>query len=78
MDYCTSNGDESLTIKNIEFSKIIGSASSKGNPVVNLNCSTSTPCEGIKLSKINITPASNSKPNVCENVIGSESIAECQ
>ncbi|KAI9266755.1 pectin lyase fold/virulence factor [Phascolomyces articulosus] len=78
MDYCIGSDTESLTIRDIVFDNIHGSASDKGNPIVNMNCSINTPCTDITLTNIDIEPSSNTpKDNVCDYVEGAEDIPYC-
>ncbi|KAG0746179.1 hypothetical protein G6F57_008481 [Rhizopus arrhizus] len=75
--YCNGNDDSSLTISGVTFNKITGSVSSKGNPIININCSVDTPCSDFTLSGVSITKASKTKSNVCVNLSGSSKISEC-
>ncbi|KAI9495611.1 pectin lyase fold/virulence factor [Zychaea mexicana] len=77
MDFCVGSDDASLTIRNITFDNIFGSASEAGNPIVKMNCSINTPCSDITLTNIDIEPASNTIENVCEHVTGAEDIPYC-
>ncbi|KAG0749297.1 hypothetical protein G6F57_000053 [Rhizopus arrhizus] len=77
MNYCTNNDKTSLSISDVVISDITGSASNDGNPIVSINCSTSTPCTDFTLSGVKITKASNTPKNVCVNLDGSSKIAEC-
>ena len=78
MEYCNGLDEESLTIRDIIFNNIFGSASEDGNPIVNFNCSVNTPCSDIKLTNIDIEPSTKTpKDNVCEHVEGAENISYC-
>ncbi|KAI7860040.1 pectin lyase fold/virulence factor [Circinella umbellata] len=78
MEFCNGSADESLTIRDIIFNNIFGSASEDGKPIVNLNCSVNTPCSDIKLTNIDIEPSSKtSTDNVCEHVEGAEKMPYC-
>ncbi|KAI8146087.1 pectin lyase fold/virulence factor [Fennellomyces sp. T-0311] len=77
MDFCNGSDDESLTIRDIIFDNIYGSASEHGNPIINLNCSINTPCSDISLTNINIEPSSSTPENVCEYVEGADEIPYC-
>ncbi|KAI9494055.1 pectin lyase fold/virulence factor [Zychaea mexicana] len=76
-EYCVGSDDASLTIRNITFDNIFGSASEHGKPIVTMNCSIDTPCTDITLTNIDIEPASNTEENVCEHVTGAEDIPYC-
>lgn len=77
MNYCTGANDHSLTITDIIFKDISGSVSDDGNPIINLNCSSGTPCTDITLENINIEAANNTPANVCVYVDDSETGSYC-
>ncbi|EPB86984.1 hypothetical protein HMPREF1544_06202 [Mucor circinelloides 1006PhL] len=77
MSYCNGKDDASLTISDVNISGLTGSMSGS-NPIINVNCSTNTPCSGFSLSGINISKNSKTKANVCTNLKGSSSISYCK
>ncbi|EIE81316.1 hypothetical protein RO3G_06021 [Rhizopus delemar RA 99-880] len=77
MGYCNNNYETSLDIAGVHFKNIHGSGSDKGKPIINLNCSTESPCSDVTLTNINISKASNNTKNVCVNLKGSDKIPEC-
>ncbi|KAG0762657.1 hypothetical protein G6F57_007000 [Rhizopus arrhizus] len=77
MTYCNKNDDSSLSISDVTFKNISGSVSTAGNPIININCSTDTPCKSFSLSSVSITKASKTKSNVCVNLSGSSKISYC-
>ncbi|RCI04614.1 hypothetical protein CU098_012826 [Rhizopus stolonifer] len=77
LEYCNGNDASSLTISDVTISEITGSVSNDGNPIINVNCSTNTPCSGFTMSKVDITKQSKTKPNVCVNLTGSDKISYC-
>ncbi|CAO3698616.1 hypothetical protein G6F70_001896 [Rhizopus microsporus] len=77
MSYCNNNDASSLSISDVTFNTITGSASSAGNPILNVNCSTKTPCTDFTISGLTVTKTSKTPKNVCVNLSGSSSIAAC-
>ncbi|KAG1539145.1 hypothetical protein G6F49_012434 [Rhizopus delemar] len=77
IEYCNSNDTISLTISDVHFKDITGSVSALGNPVVNINCSSLTPCSDFTLSGVDITRVTTTSNNVCENLNGSSDISVC-
>ncbi|CAO3703077.1 unnamed protein product [Rhizopus stolonifer] len=77
IEYCNNNDTISLSISDVHFKDITGSVSALGNPVVNINCSSLTPCSDISLSGINLVRVSNTTNNICENLEGSADISAC-
>ncbi|KAG0946864.1 hypothetical protein G6F57_005602 [Rhizopus arrhizus] len=75
--YCNGNDASSLNIKDVSISGITGSVSSKGNPVVSIDCSTKTPCTGFSVSGVNISKSSKTKKNVCKNLQNSGKFSVC-
>ncbi|KAG1219697.1 hypothetical protein G6F68_021365 [Rhizopus microsporus] len=77
MTCCNKNDDSSLSISDVTFKNISGCVSTAGNPIININCSTDTPCKSFSLSSVSITKASKTKSNVCVNLSGSSKISYC-
>ncbi|RCH89836.1 hypothetical protein CU098_006083 [Rhizopus stolonifer] len=75
--YCTGNDASSLTISDVVLKDISGSVSTAGNPILNVNCSTKTPCSDFTLTDISITKQSKTKSNICTNLSGSSKISYC-
>ncbi|CAO3663978.1 unnamed protein product [Rhizopus stolonifer] len=75
--YCNKNDDSSLSISGVTFKNITGSVSTAGNPIVNINCSTDTPCKSFTMTGVDITKASKTKSNICVNLSGSSKISYC-
>ncbi|KAI8139165.1 pectin lyase fold/virulence factor [Fennellomyces sp. T-0311] len=76
-EYCDGEDSHSLTISDVTITNIRGSASEKQHPIVDINCSTDTPCTNFVLSDIDITPSSKTGDNVCINLEGSKDISYC-
>ncbi|KAI8373292.1 pectin lyase fold/virulence factor [Blakeslea trispora] len=77
MQYCWPNIDKSLSISGITVKNIRGSVSNDGNPVINVNCSSTSPCSDFTLQNINISRSNNTPANVCDHLEGSDKIAYC-
>lgn len=77
MSYCTKEDSTSLSISGVTISRISGSASSKGNAIFNVNCSTKAPCSGFSVSGLTITKSSKTPKNVCTNLSGSNKLSVC-
>jgi galacturan 1,4-alpha-galacturonidase len=75
--YCNGNDASSLSITGVTISGITGSVSSAGNPIVDIDCSTNTPCTDFTISGVNVNKASNTKKNVCINLQGSSGFPIC-
>lgn len=67
----------SLNFRDITFNNVHGFTSDAGEPIININCSSKTPCEDIHLTKINIKPADTTADNICVNLSGSDDIPLC-
>ncbi|ORY93961.1 pectin lyase fold/virulence factor [Syncephalastrum racemosum] len=76
-DYCNGDETQSLTFKDITFNNVYGFTSDAAEPIININCSSKTPCENIQLTKINIKPADTTPDNICVNLSGSDDISLC-
>ncbi|KAG1053523.1 hypothetical protein G6F43_004409 [Rhizopus delemar] len=76
MSYCTKNADSSLSITGVTFDNISGSVTGK-KPIINIDCSTKSPCSGFTLNQVNIKKASSTPKNVCNNLTGSNKITYC-
>lgn len=77
LDYCTNANNQSLTIRYVTFDNIRGSVSDYGMPTVNVNCSSETPCQDIKLTNIDVQEATNTPQNVCVYVTNAAEIPYC-
>ncbi|KAG0750550.1 hypothetical protein G6F61_000675 [Rhizopus arrhizus] len=75
--YCNGNDASSLSITGVTISGITGSVSSAGNPIVDIDCSTNTPCTDFTISGVTVNKASNTKKNVCINLQGSSGFPIC-
>ncbi|KAI8137320.1 pectin lyase fold/virulence factor [Fennellomyces sp. T-0311] len=78
LEYCTGSDSHSLTIKDVTINNIYGSATNKKYPIVDINCSTDTPCERFSMSKINVKASSKTTSNVCKNLKNSNKISYCK
>ncbi|KAG2217134.1 hypothetical protein INT45_008849 [Circinella minor] len=77
-EYCNGEDSHSLTISDVSITNIRGSAAEKKYPIVDINCSTDTPCTDFSLSKIDIEASSSTTANVCINLEGSDGISYCK
>jgi galacturan 1,4-alpha-galacturonidase len=77
MSECNADNAESLTISDVTINNIYGSVDGDSNPILSVNCSSSTPCSDFTITNINVTPVSGTPKNACVYLDGSSSISYC-
>ncbi|KAG2182018.1 hypothetical protein INT43_006944 [Umbelopsis isabellina] len=77
MSSCNADDASSLTISDVIINNVYGSVDGDSDPILNVNCSSSTPCSDFTITNINITPVTKTPKNVCVYLDGSSSIPYC-
>ncbi|KAI9015730.1 pectin lyase fold/virulence factor [Phycomyces nitens] len=75
---CNKDDSSSLSIDGVKINNIYGTVSSKDHPILEINCSTKTPCKNVTVDRINITKNSKTKKNICINFANSGLVPQCK
>ncbi|GAA5807979.1 hypothetical protein MFLAVUS_001360 [Mucor flavus] len=77
MSYCQKSDGKSLSISDVTISRISGSASNAGKPIVSINCSSGSPCNNFSVSGITIKKAAKTPKNTCTYLNNSNKVGVC-